>query len=315
MNSIIRLNAIKTSSQAENSGMNFHNLNSYCDLVSENAFIDGSRVASTKASTDKHIATVTNPKTACKNIGYWSRSLQTLFEQLPLTLAHLVTPKSIAFFTVVVVWAWTGKFEQVNQVRGKFVALSKPEKLQLQDLGKLVNAAVENAQQLKMSEVVPELDSAVLSTQVEVQTQHLAPDQMQSKHVKDLIARTRMLAQKSASLKAQEKQAGLGALDTLKQPHAEMPVQPSEPLKPRHIQQLAKEMTHLQTQEVQTAHNTSVRRDLATSSKTAASIFPATKPLKKLAQIHRFKVGLAGTGITDKRKIIKLKAEQTATAK
>lgn len=320
MNSIIRLNAIETSSQAENSAMNFHNLYSYCDLVSEKAFRYESHVASTKAglpkaSTDTHTRTVTNPETASKNTGYWSTSLQALLEQLPLTLAHLVTPKSIAFFTVVVVWAWTGKIEQINQVRGKFVALSEPQKLQLQHLGKVVNTAVEDAQQLKTSEVVAELDSGLLGAEVEVQTQHLAVDQMQFKHIKDLMAQTRMLAQRSASLKAQEKQAGLGALDTLEPQNAEMPVQPSEQLKPSQIQQLAKGMAHLQAQKVQTHLDTSVKRDFSTSSKTAVSIFPTAKPLKKLAQIHRFKVGLAGNYITNKRKIIKLKADQTATAK
>lgn len=319
MNSIIRLNAIETSSQAENSGMNFPNLYSYCDLVSEKAFIYGSHVASTKAglpkaSTDTHTPTVTNPETASKNTGSWSTSLQALLEQLPLTLAHLVTPKSIAFFTVVVVWAWTGKIEQINQVRGKFVALSEPQKLQLQHLGKVVNTAVEDAQQLKTNEVVAELDSALLGIEVEVQTQHLAADQMQFKHIKDLMARTRMLAQTSASLKAQEKQAGLGVLDTL-EPQAEMPVHPSERLKPGQIQQLPKGMAHLQAKKVQTHLDTSVKRDFSTSSKTAVSIFPTAKPLKKFGQIQRFKVGLAGNNITDKRKIIKLKADQTATAK
>lgn len=319
MNSIIRLNAIETSSQAENSGMNFHNLYSYCDLVSEKAFRYESHVASIKAglpkaSTDTHTPTVTNPETASKNTGYWSTSLQGLFEQLPLTLAHLVTPKSIAFFTVVVVWAWTGKIEQVNQVRGKFVALSELEKLQLQHLGKVVNTGVEDAQQLKTSEVVAELDSALLGTEVEVQTQYLATDQMQFKQIKDLMARTRILAQRSASLKAQEKQAGLGALDTL-EPHAKMPVQPSERLKPTQIQQLAKGMTHSQAQKVQTHLDTSVKRDFSTSSKTAVSIFPTAKPLKTLGQIHRFKVGLAGKNITNKTKVIKLKADQTGTAK
>lgn len=319
MNSIIRLNAIETSSQAENSGMNFPNLYSYCDLVSEKAFIYGSHVASTKAglpkaSTDTHTPTVTNPERASKNTGSWSTSLQGFLEQLPLTLAHLVTPKSIAFFTVVVVWAWTGKIEQINQVRGKFVALSEPQKLQLQHLGKVVNTAVEDAQQLKTNEVVAELDSALLGVEVEVQTQHLAADQMQFKHIKDLMARTRMLAQTSASLKAQEKQAGLGVLDTL-EPQAEMPVQPSERLKPGQIQQLAKGMAHLQAKKVQTHLDTSVKQDFSTSSKTAVSIFPTAKPLKKLGQIQRFKVGLAGKNITDKRKIIKLKADQTATAK
>lgn len=319
MNSIIRSNAIETSSQTENSGMNFHNLYPYCDLVSEKAFIYKGDVASTKAalpeaSTDTHTATVTNPQIASKTTGYWSTSLQTL-EQLPLTLAHLVTPRSIAFFTVVVVWAWTGKIEQVSHVRGKFVALSEPEKLQLQHLGKVVNPAVEETQlKTDTNQVVAELDIELLGSEVEEQKQDLAADQMQFKHIKDLMAQTRMLAQRSASVRAQEKQAGLGASDK-QRTTTEMPVQPPERLKPRQIQQSAKGMTHMQTKKVQKNLDASVKQDFSTSSKTTESIFPTAKPLKKLGQIHRVKVALAGETITNQRKIIKLKADQTATAK
>ncbi|WP_017315279.1 hypothetical protein [Mastigocladopsis repens] len=247
MNSIIRSNAIETSSQTENSGIHFHNLYPYCDLVSQKVFIYAGNVASTKealpeASTDTHIVRITNSQIASKNTGYGFTFLQVLREQLPLTFAHLVTLRSMAFLTAVVVWAWTGKIEQVSHVRGKFVASGEPQKHQLQHFGKVINTAIEDAQKLKPRQVVAELDREILSSEVEVQKQHPAADQMQFNRIKDLMARTRMLALTAVEIRAHENQAGIGAFSKLE------------------------------------AYLT---RGFSTSSKTV-SIFPTAKPLQKL---------------------------------
>ncbi|MGH7997844.1 MAG: hypothetical protein ACREPR_00020 [Brasilonema sp.] len=215
MNSIIRSNAVETLSQTENTGINFHNLYPYCDLVSQTACIYESHVTSSKevlpeAPTNTCTDTVTRPQITNKNTGYWSISLQALLEQLPSTIAHLVTLRSITFFTAVVVWTWTGKIEQINHVRGKFVALDEPQKVQLQDLSEVVNTALKEAQEFKTGQVVAELDIELLVAKVEAQTQHLVDDQIHFNDIKDFMARTRMLAQTRALLKAEENKLGLG---------------------------------------------------------------------------------------------------------
>ncbi|MBW4634111.1 MAG: hypothetical protein KME30_20055 [Iphinoe sp. HA4291-MV1] len=280
MNSIIRSNAVETLSQTQNTEINIHNLNSYCDLVSEIAFIYRGHVTLTKealpeASTNTQTATVTKPQRANRNTGYWSTSLQALLDQLPLTIAHLVTLRSITFFTAIVVWAWTGKIEQVSYIRGKFVALNEPQPLELRHLNKVVNTALKEAQELKTGQVVAELDRKLLVSEVEVQKQHLAGDQMQFNHIKDLMARTRRLAQTLVSVRAKENKDGLGTSAKLEPQNAPNAVKPTERLKQRQIQQLAMGITHLQTTKVQINLNAPVERDFSTSSK--ISIFPTTK--------------------------------------
>lgn len=287
MNSIIRSNAVETFNQTENTGMKFHNLYPYCDLVSQTAFIYGSHVTSSKealpeAPTKTRTDTITKPQITNKNTGYWSISLQALLEQLPSIIAHLVTLRSITFFTAVVVWAWTGKIEQVNHVRGKFVALNEPQKVQLQGLSQglseVVNTTLKEAQEFKTDQVVAELDTELLVPEMEVQKQHLPDGQMHFNHIKDLMAQTRMLAQTRALLKAEENKAGLEASDKLESQNAEKPVQPTERLKQRQIQQLVMGIADLQTKKVQINLNAIVTRDLSTSSHKATSMFSTAKP-------------------------------------
>ncbi|NMG05773.1 hypothetical protein [Brasilonema sp. UFV-L1] len=214
MNSIIRSNAVKTLNQTENTGMNFHNLYPDCDLVSQTAFIYKNHVTSSKealpeAATNTHTDTVTKPQITNKDTGDWSISLQALLEQLPSTIAHLVTLRSMTFFTAVVVWTWTGKIEQVNHVRAKFIAPDEPQKIQLQGLSEVVNTALKQAQEFKTGQVVAELDTELLVPKVEVQKQDLVDDQIHFNNIKHFMARTRMLAQTRARLKAEENKPSL----------------------------------------------------------------------------------------------------------
>jgi len=104
------------------------------------AFIYGGNVASAtgalpEAPTKTHSATVTTPKTAIKNTGNWSTSLQKLQQQPPSILPYLVLLSSVAFFATVVVWAWTGKIEEVGLFQGKLVPIGELDKQQAPNLG------------------------------------------------------------------------------------------------------------------------------------------------------------------------------------
>ncbi len=133
MDRIIRSNAVETSRQSNSSGINVH-------LTPEMAFIYGGNVASAtgalpEAPTKTHSATVTTPKTAIKNTGNWSTSLQKLQQQPPSILPYLVLLSSVAFFATVVVWAWTGKIEEVGLFQGKLVPIGELDKQQAPNLG------------------------------------------------------------------------------------------------------------------------------------------------------------------------------------
>lgn len=284
MNSIIRSNAVETLNKTDNTGRNFYKFYPYCDLVSQTAFIYENHLTSIKQALPQALietgtATLTKPQIASKNTEYWSSSLQTLLDQLPLTVTHLVTLRSITFFTAVVVCAWTGKIQQVNHVREKFVALDEPPKLQLQDLSKVLNTVVKEAQEFETGQVVPELDTEPLLSEVDAQKQEIAADdQTHFKHIKDLMARTRILAQTRALAKAEEDKAGLEASDKPKPQNAEMPVQPIQRLKPRQIQQLVIEMSHLPNKKVQINLDALRKVDFSTRSKNATSVLSTAKP-------------------------------------
>ena len=132
MDKIIRSNAVETLNQSSSSGINIH-------LTPEMALIYGGSVAATEAlpepPTKTHSATLITPKTAIKNTGNWSRSLQTLQQQPPSILPYIVLLSSVAFFATVVVWAWAEKIEEVSFLQGKFVPIEELHKQQAQNLG------------------------------------------------------------------------------------------------------------------------------------------------------------------------------------
>jgi len=104
------------------------------------ASIYGGSVASAskalpKAPINTHIVTVITPNTAIKNAGNWSTSLQALLNQKPSILPYLILLGSIAFFGTVLVWAWTGKIEEVGRLQGKFIPIGELPKQQAQNLG------------------------------------------------------------------------------------------------------------------------------------------------------------------------------------
>ena len=132
MDKIIRSNAVETLNQSSSSGINIH-------LTPEMALIYGGSVAATEAlpepPTKTQSATLITPKTAIKNTGNWTRSLQTLQQQPPSILPYIVLLSSVAFFATVVVWAWAEKIEEVSFLQGKFVPIEELHKQQAQNLG------------------------------------------------------------------------------------------------------------------------------------------------------------------------------------
>ncbi|MBR8836724.1 MAG: HlyD family efflux transporter periplasmic adaptor subunit [Stigonema ocellatum SAG 48.90 = DSM 106950] len=159
MHRIIRSNAVETSNQSNISGINVN-------LTPEMALIYGGSVADrtealTEAPTKTHIATVTTSKTAIKNTGNWSTSLQTLLHQPPSILPYLVLLGSVAFFATVVVWAWTGKIEEVGHLRGKFLPIGELHQQQVQNLDVVSSLNIHRAfkvakQRQTIAEIAPQ---------------------------------------------------------------------------------------------------------------------------------------------------------------
>ncbi|MEC4819454.1 MAG: hypothetical protein SAK29_40220 [Scytonema sp. PMC 1069.18] len=210
MNRIIRLNAIETLNQSDMSGRNFHNLHPLGELVSEKVFIYEVNVASleTGALPAAPVSTQTTTKTFFQTE---TKSTTDGFISLQKRLLHQPTRafsasgaiKSIAFFTAVVFWAWTGKIEQVSHVRGKFVALGELNKLQSQYLGKVINTAIQGGQDLIPTQVIPEVDNLLLNGEVKTLTATEEP----FTQITTLMDKTGLLAQTRAAIAVVNKQA------------------------------------------------------------------------------------------------------------
>jgi hemolysin D len=163
MERIIRLNAVETSNQARSSEMNLHYLHPTQNLMTGMVSINTSTLISvttalveTPSNSDSDTAT-TN-QTAIINTGNWSTSLQGMLDHPPSAIPQLVLFGSVAFFAIVMAWVWGGKIEEVNYIQGKLLSLGEVYKLHPQSLGKILNIAVKEGQQVKAGQVVVELD-------------------------------------------------------------------------------------------------------------------------------------------------------------
>lgn len=118
MNRIIRLNAPHISSQSDI-------LKKYCDrspietdLVSEMALIRDRNIASVetgvtlKAPIKTPTTGVKSSETAMKNTENRSVHIEEILNKTPKAFSFLATIRSIAFFTTVVVWSWTGRLNK-----------------------------------------------------------------------------------------------------------------------------------------------------------------------------------------------------------
>ncbi|MUG99619.1 hypothetical protein F7734_48010 [Scytonema sp. UIC 10036] len=224
MNRIIELNASYISSQSDVS-------QKYCDLapietdlVSGMALIHDKNIAfvetgvTLKALTKTHTTTVKSSETSLKNTeSEFVRRQKPVFsnascllpyrlflDKTPKTFSLLATVRSIAFFTAVVVWSWTGRIEQVSQVRGKVVALGEQSQILPHRLDTIDNTVVTSAGEWKPIEIVAELNGEFSPAEVEGSQQQLVNHQTQSDRVHGLINSSRLLAHTRTAIKVLE---------------------------------------------------------------------------------------------------------------
>ncbi|KAF3888898.1 MULTISPECIES: hypothetical protein [Nostocales] len=210
MNRIIRLNAPHISSQSDI-------LKKYCDrspietdLVSEMALIRDRNIASVetgvtlKAPIKTPTTGVKSSETAMKNTENRSVHIEEILNKTPKAFSFLATIRSIAFFTTVVVWSWTGKIEQVSQVRGKVIPLGEQSQILPHALGSIDNTVASSAREWTPIEVVTELNGEFSPAEVEDRQQQLVANQTQSHQAHGSIDRSRLLAYTRTAMKVLE---------------------------------------------------------------------------------------------------------------
>jgi multidrug efflux pump subunit AcrA (membrane-fusion protein) len=134
MDRIIRSNAVETSSQSGSLEINLQDVHPCYALAPEMASIYGGSVASPGAflselPTNIHTATSKTFQTGISSTSNYSTSLQKVLEQRPSIVPHLILLGGLAFFATVLVWACTGKIQQVSQVQGKFAPSQQSKSL------------------------------------------------------------------------------------------------------------------------------------------------------------------------------------------
>ena len=128
MERIIRLNAVETSSHTPNhtqvQTQQGHTSN---HKVVETALMSGSGNTVTSNLTEKSSG---GKIPGAEN---QSISLQKLLKEQPSVIPYLVILSSVAFFAIVLVWAWTGKIEEVGYLRLQFLPTKQIAKLHNQN--------------------------------------------------------------------------------------------------------------------------------------------------------------------------------------
>ncbi len=138
MERIIRSNAVKTSNQTGNGGINPSNSPSDSDASSlanisvKNPKIYGgalgypvgeenyAQCSAGKARNDIVLSTASAKNSTTINSDKGS-TLQTVFDRPPSAVPPIVLLSSIAFLTIVLTWIWSLRIEEVSHLRGKFV--------------------------------------------------------------------------------------------------------------------------------------------------------------------------------------------------
>ncbi|WP_051469986.1 HlyD family efflux transporter periplasmic adaptor subunit [Fischerella sp. PCC 9605] len=238
MDRIIRSNAVETSSQSESLKIKAQDVHPCYNQAPEMATVYGGSAASIGAAlpelpTNFYTATATTSQAEITSTGKYSTPLQKVLEQRPSVLPYLVLLGSLAFFVTVVVWACTGKIEEISQVQGKFIPSGRLYQLQPQDFGK-VKIAVKEGQKVKAGQLVAEIDTLV--DDLKVKKQRL-------QQIKTLLYQTQPKAVTSVAMTATEEQTASGSI-----------VSPQITLaaKQQLLTQLQTEITQLQTKITET---------------------------------------------------------------
>jgi hypothetical protein len=286
MERIIRSNAVKTSLEAGNwdkpdklpSASKFspplaniyqnksnHNPQKHAIIYggADSEFTEGIALPSRLSNTVK-----TSRKTSTNaNSGNWS-TLEAMFNQPPSAIPYLVLLSSIAFFTIVLAWIWSLRIEEVSHLHGKFIPLIDTQKVFKVTKQEVTMAAERQGQQ----------NYSGLMAEIKTQKQQLMSIQTGLNHTKalmgavpsklitdsqpneqlDLIyavesSQGLMLSNNSTENRFAAISTAHNTVNDLKQDRSAIRLQSLLPLAtPQQIQKLAKDVTQLQNELIET---------------------------------------------------------------
>ncbi|MEL4894536.1 HlyD family efflux transporter periplasmic adaptor subunit [Crocosphaera sp. Alani8] len=96
----------------------------------------------------------------------WSSSVQNLLDQPPASLPQKFIMGGMVFCIAFGAWAWLGTLEEVGTAQGKLVPEGETFKIQPVELGKVIDIAVEEGQEVKAGQLLVELDTELVQKEI-----------------------------------------------------------------------------------------------------------------------------------------------------
>ncbi len=140
---------------------------------------------------------------------YWSPTLQNVLEQPPAAFPRQLLLGGMIFCLAFIGWTWLGKIEEVGHARGRLVPQGEAYKIHPVDAGKVVRINVKEGDVVKAGQVLVEMDTQIVNSEVERFQQMVKAYQDELRQKQALIDKTHQEANtrsqlNQASIKVQE---------------------------------------------------------------------------------------------------------------
>lgn len=151
-------------------------------------------------------------KASSSEIVRWSTSVHTMLDQPPSTLPQRIILGGTVFLLAFVAWAWFGQIEQIGKAQGKLVPEGETYKIQPVELGKVIEVAVKEGQEVAAGQVLIELDTKLANQEVERHEQMLKAYRTELSQKQDLLEKVILEARTNASIAAAASSAQRSAI-------------------------------------------------------------------------------------------------------
>lgn len=151
-------------------------------------------------------------KASSSEIVRWSTSVHTMLDQPPSTLPQRIILGGTVFLLAFIAWAWFGQIEQIGKAQGKLVPEGETYKIQPVELGKVIEVAVKEGQEVRAGQVLIELDTKLVNQEVERHEQMLKAYRTELSQKQDLLEKVILEARTNATIAAAASSAQRSAI-------------------------------------------------------------------------------------------------------
>ncbi|MEM1239219.1 MAG: HlyD family type I secretion periplasmic adaptor subunit [Cyanobacteria bacterium P01_H01_bin.26] len=161
-------------------------------------------------SFDSPVAKSTTPSTS--DITNWSESLQATLDHPPAALPRYMVLIGVIFACMFGTWMWFGTMQEVSRAQGELVPEGDTYKVQPVAAGEVSEILVQEGDTITAGQVVIELDTKVLTSEVERLSQNLIALNSQLQQTQILIDQTRYEADAQQAIATAEIQTQESAI-------------------------------------------------------------------------------------------------------